>query len=213
MGVSTCIRVMIVDDHYMVREGLKVFLSTSDQIEVVAEAESGVDAVARIGDVQPDVVLMDVVMPGMDGATATAQLLGLSPELKVIALTSYVDEDLVQRTLQAGAISYMLKDAGPEKLAQAIVDAYHGRGSIDTSAMQTLMRRQQEPPRQDYGLTPREKQVLSLLAAGRSNKEIGLELNLSAGTVRLHVSNVLAKLDVPNRTSAALLATKSGLVE
>lgn len=207
MNGSTRIRVMIVDDHHMVREGLKTFLSTHDDLEVVGEAADGAEAVELCPRVQPDVVLMDMVMPVMDGATATASIRTACPGIQVIALTSFVEEELVERALDAGAISYLLKDSQAERLAQAIRDAHHGRGTIDGNAMQAL--RQRDAVGGD--LTPREREVLKLVAAGLSNREIAERLFLSAGTVRLHVSNVLAKLGAPNRTSAAIIAMKHGL--
>jgi two-component system, NarL family, response regulator LiaR len=202
------IRVLIADDHYMVREGLKVLLSTHDDLEVVGEAADGVEAVERCRQLEPDVVLMDVLMPVMDGAEATAQIKEACPHVQVVALTSFVDAGLVQRVLDGGAISYLLKDARPEKLTQAIRDAYHGRGSIDSSAMQALIHKEDDVGRD---LTAREREVLALLAAGLSNNEIAERLTLSPGTVRLHVSNVLTKLGAPNRTTAAIIATKHGL--
>jgi NarL family two-component system response regulator LiaR len=202
------IRVLIADDHYMVREGLRVFLSAQEDFEVVGEAADGAEAVEQCRQLQPDVVLMDVLMPVMDGAEATAAVKEEWPEIQIIVLTSFVDEKLVQRVLDGGAISYLLKDARPEKLAQAIRDAYRGRGSIDSSAMQALMNSKDEVGRD---LTRREREVLALLSAGLSNNEIAEKLTLSPGTVRLHVSNVLAKLGAPNRTSAAIIAMKHGL--
>jgi NarL family two-component system response regulator LiaR len=198
---------MIVDDHRMVREGLRMFLSTHDDLEVVGEAADGVEAVKLCPQVKPDVVLMDVMMPVMDGATATARITEACPGIRIIALTSFVEEELVERTLDAGAISYLLKDAQPERLVQAVRDAHQGRGTIDGNAMRAL--RQRDAVGGD--LTPREREVLKLLAAGLSNNEIAEKLFLSAGTVRLHVSNVLAKLKAPNRTSAAVIAMKHGL--
>lgn len=210
MSYQARIRVLIADDHYMVREGLKVFLSAQEDLEVVGEAADGAEAVAQCRLLQPDVVLMDVLMPVMDGADATARVREECPETQVVALTSFVDDDLVGRVLDGGAISYLLKDTRPEKLAQAIRDAYRGRGSIDSSAMQALMHKDDKVGRD---LTPREREVLKLLAAGLSNNEIAEKLTLSPGTVRLHVSNVLSKLGAPNRTSAAIIAMKHGLAE
>lgn len=207
MSGSKRIRVMIVDDHHMVREGLKTFLSTHDDLEVVGEAADGAEAVELCPRVKPDVVLMDVVMPVMDGAVATERILERCPGIQVIALTSFVEDDLVERTLDAGAISYLLKDSEPERLAQAVRDAYDGRGTIDGQAMQAIRHRDEV----GGDLTPREREVLKLLAAGLSNKEIAERLYLSGGTVRLHVSNILGKLGAPNRTSAAVIAMKHGL--
>jgi NarL family two-component system response regulator LiaR len=203
------IRVLIVDDHYMVREGLKVFLSARDDIEVVGEAANGAEAAEICARIHPDVVLMDVMMPVMDGAEACAQVMTTCPKTQVIALTSFVDEDLVEQILEAGAISYLLKDSRPEALVQAIREAAAGRGTIDSGAMQAVMRRRQNAVGAD--LTKREREVLALVAQGLSNQEIADRLVLSVGTVRLHVSNILAKLDAPNRTSAAIIAAKHGL--
>jgi len=200
---------MVVDDHSMVREGLKVFLSTSDDIEVVGEAADGAEAVDLCPRLEPDVVLMDVLMPVMDGAAATAQITAACPGVQIIALTSFVEEALVQQVLDAGAISYLLKDSRPESLKQAIRDACNGRGTIDSSAMKAILNRRQDEVGKD--LTPREREVLVLLAAGLSNNEIAEKLTLAVGTVRLHVSHILTKLDAPNRTTAAVIAMKHGL--
>jgi DNA-binding NarL/FixJ family response regulator len=200
---------MVVDDHSMVREGLKVFLSTSDDIEVVGEAVNGAEAVDLCPRLEPDVVLMDVLMPVMDGAAATAQITAACPGVQIIALTSFVEEALVQQVLDAGAISYLLKDSRPESLKQAIRDACNGRGTIDSSAMKAILNRRQDEVGKD--LTPREREVLVLLAAGLSNNEIAEKLTLAVGTVRLHVSHILTKLDAPNRTTAAVIALNHGL--
>ena len=198
------IRVLIVDDHQMVREGLKVLLSTFADIEVVGEAANGLEAIDLCGLVDPDVVLMDVQMPVMDGPVATAEIGLTCPGIRVIALTSFIDQESV-----AGAISYLLKDARPEALTQAIRDAVDGRGTIDSSVARVLMDRHQDAVGDD--LTPREREVLALLAGGLSNKEMAERLTLSVGTVRLHVSNILSKLGAPNRTTAAAIAMKHGL--
>jgi NarL family two-component system response regulator LiaR len=203
------VRVMIVDDHHMVREGLKFLLSTALDLDVVGEAANGRDAVDLVPVVEPDVVLMDLVMPVMNGAEATARIREAFPSVQVIALTNYADGELVEQTLEAGAISYLLKDSRPEALAQAIRDAREGRGTIDSSVMQSVINRRQEDVGRD--LTPREREILALVAAGLSNNEIAEHLTLSVGTVRLHVSNVLTKLDAPNRTTAAIIAVKHGL--
>jgi two-component system, NarL family, response regulator LiaR len=209
MTDSGDIRVMIVDDHQMVREGLKVLLSTCADITVVGEAADGAEAIDVCEAIHPDVVLMDVLMPVMDGATATARITGSCPGVQVIALTSFVDQEYVEKVLEAGAISYLIKDARPEALVRAIKDAVEGRGTIDSSAMRALMERREDAVGGD--LTAREREVLVLIAGGLSNKEIATTLTISVGTVRLHVSNILAKLGAPNRTTAAAIAMKHGL--
>ena len=209
MSETGDIRVLIVDDHQMVREGIKVLLSTCDDIAVVGEAADGAEALEQCRLIGPDVVLMDILMPVMDGAEATAQITASWPEMRVIALTSYLDQEYVEKTLDAGAISYLLKDARPEALTRAIRDAVAGRGTIDSGAMRVLMERRADDVGRD--LTPREREVLALLAGGLSNKEIAETLTLSVGTVRLHVSNILSKLGAPNRTTAAAIAMKHGL--
>jgi len=203
------IRVMIVDDHSVVREGLKMFLSASDDLEVVGEAADGAEAVEACRRCKPDVVLMDLVMPVMDGAAATARIKEASPAVQVIALSSFAADDLVQRALDAGAISYLLKDTRPEALPPAVRDAYAGRGTIDSKAMKAVMKRRQDGIGGD--LTKRERETLALLATGLTNEEIAERLFLSVGTVRLHVSNVLMKLHAPNRTSAAVIAIENRL--
>jgi NarL family two-component system response regulator LiaR len=203
-------RVLIVDDHHMVIEGLKAFLSASDDVEVVGTALNGAEAVTACERLNPDVVLMDVMMPVMDGAEATALIRQASPQTQVIALTSFVEEELVGRTLDAGAISYLLKDSNPDALLRAIREARSGRGTIDSTAMQAMLQRQQNVVGET--LTPRELEVLALLAAGLSNSEIAQRLTLSVGTARLHVSNILGKLEAPNRTTAVIIAMKNGLV-
>jgi NarL family two-component system response regulator LiaR len=202
-------RVLIVDDHLMVREGLKSLLSTALDLDVVGEAANGAEAVELVPLAKPDVVLMDLLMPVMNGAEATALIKEAYPLVEVIALTSYADGELVERTLQAGAIGFLLKDARSEALVRAIRDARDGRGTIDAGAMQSVMHQRQDEVGRD--LTPREREVLALLAAGMSNNDIARRLVLSVGTVRLHVSNILAKLGAPNRTTAAVIAMKHGL--
>lgn len=204
------IRVLIVDDHHMVLEGLKVFLSVSEDIEIVGTASNGAEAVDACELLAPDVVLMDVMMPVMDGAEATARIRSTHPDIQVIALTSFVEDDWVARTLDAGAIGYLLKDSRPDALLQAIRDARVGRGTVDSHAMQAMRKREKSAVGAD--LTPRELEVMALLAAGLSNNDIAEKLTLSTGTVRLHVSNILAKLEAPNRTTAVVLAMKHGLV-
>lgn len=196
----------------MVRDGLKVFLSVYEDMKVVADTGSGQEALELCLQLQPDVVLMDIVMPDMDGSTATALIRKRCPQVQVIALTTFVEEKLVQQALQAGAISYLLKDVRPDRLVQAIRDACAGRGMIDTSAAQVLVNASQPNGPQEDDLTEREIEVLRLLAQGVSNKEIAKALNISLGTVRFHTSNIYMKLDVSNRTEAAQLALRLGWI-
>lgn len=206
------IRVLLVDDHLMVRDGLRTFLSLQDDIEVVAEASDGQEFIDLCAQTQPDVILMDILMPGMDGPTATQKIRTDFPDVKVIALTSFVEPELVQSAIQAGAISYLLKDVRPERLAQAIRDACQGKGIIDAPAAQALVQATRQTTPSGSVLTERESEVLNYLAEGRSNKEIAQALNISLGTVRFHTSNIYLKLGVGNRTEAARLALKTGLV-
>lgn len=212
MSDTKPIRVMIVDDYMMVRDGLKAFLSFYDDLEVVAEAKDGEQAVALCTQVEPDVILMDIVMPGMDGASATQQILQKSPQVHVIALTSFIEEELVQGAMQAGAIGYLLKDVNANQLAQAIRAAYRGYGTIDSAAVQVLAKGSQVKKDLMFDLTPRERDVLELMASGKSNKQIAEDLTLSTGTVRFHISNILTKMGVDNRTEAVILAFQSNIV-
>lgn len=205
------IQVMIVDDHMMVRDGLKMFLSIYDDIAVVAEAEDGAQAMTRCVAEQPEVVLMDMVMPNVDGPTATAQILARFPRIRVIALTSFMEETLVQRAIGAGAIGYLLKDVYADKLATAIREAHCGRSTITAAAAQALVHCACRPPALGQDLTPREREVVRLLVDGKTNQGIADCLTISLGTARLHVSNILGKLAVSNRTEAALLAVQHGL--
>ena len=206
------IRVMIVDDHLMVRDGLRVFLSVYDDLEVVAEAEDGERAVVICSQILPDVILMDVVMPNVDGPTATARIRADYPQVQIIALTTFTEHDLVQRAIQAGAIGYLLKDVHPDKLADAIRDAHHGRSTIDAGAAQSLVQAATQPPPPGSDLTPREREVLALLIEGKTNKEIARHLTISQATARLHVSNILSKMGASNRTEAVSLALQHKLV-
>ncbi len=211
MSEKKPIRIMLVDDHLMVRDGLRVFLSVYDDLEVVAEADDGQQAISLCSQALPDVILMDMVMPNVDGPTATARILAESPTAKVIALTTFANEELVQRAIQAGAIGYLLKDVHADKLAQAIRDAHHGRTTMDPMATQALV---QATHNSSVGahLTKREREVLHLLVEGKTNRKIAEELTISQATVRLHVSNILSKLDASNRTEAVSLALQHKLV-
>ena len=207
------IRVMIVDDHLMVRDGLKVFLSVYPELVVVAEAGDGAEAVARCATTQPDVVLMDLAMPTMDGPTATRQIRAAFPQIQVIALTSFVDETLVARALDAGAISYLQKSVVADQLAAAIRAAYRGQATFAATALAAGLAPRRSPPTPPaYHLTTREREVLALLVAGKTNPAIATQLGISLGTVHLHVSHILGKLGVRNRTEAVLLAVEHQLL-
>jgi len=206
------IRVMLVDDHLMVRDGLRTFLSLHDDIEIVAEASDGQEAFDLCSQAHPDVILMDILMPGMDGPTATERIGLKFPDVKVIALTSFMEVDLVQHAIQAGAISYLLKDVRPERLAQVIRDACMGIGIIDTPAAQALVSASMQTAAPEFDLTPREIEILTLMVDGATNKKISECLSISTGTTRFHISNILRKMDVSNRTEAVSLALQNDLV-
>ncbi len=210
------IRVLIVDDHAVVREGLRSFLELQDGIEVAGEAGDGEEAIALAAELSPDVVLMDLVMPGLDGLGAMRALRSLAPRARVIVLTSFLEDERVLPAIQAGAAGYLLKNVAPPELARAIRAAARGEAILDPTVAARLVSRLADPDRSQTPepgrLTRRELEVLALIVGGRSNKRIALELDISEKTVKAHVGRVLAKLDVADRTQAALLAVKEGLV-
>jgi two-component system, NarL family, response regulator LiaR len=210
------IRVLVVDDHAVVREGLRAFLDLLDDVEVVGEAADGAEAVDRAHELKPDVILMDLVMPRLDGVGAMRALRAQAGESRVIVLTSYLDDDRLLPAIQAGAAGYLLKNVEPSELARAVRAAHDGEAIIDPTAAARLVEAISDggPPKPpaDQGLTRRELEVLELIAQGRSNKRIALELGISEKTVKTHVGHVLAKLGVSDRTQAALLAVREGLV-
>jgi len=212
MTKPTPIRVMLVDDHAVVRSGLAAFLLAYDDLELVGEAASGEEAVRLSQQLRPDVVLMDLVMPGMDGATATRAIRERCPQIQVIALTSFKERELVQGALEAGAIGYLLKNVTADELADAIRKAHAGRPTLAPEAAQALIQATREPPAPGYDLTEREREVLALMVEGLSNPEIAERLVVSPSTVKFHVSNILSKLGVAGRTEAVVLAVQSGLV-
>ena len=204
---------MIVDDHNVVRSGLSAFLMVFDDLDLIAEAGSGEEAVRLCAEHKPDVVLMDLMMPGMDGAEATQAIRSQFPATQVIALTSFREEDLVQRALKAGALSYLLKNVSADELADAIRAAHAGRPTLSPEATAALIHAATQPPQIDYELTTRELDVLGLMVQGLNNPEIAELLVVSRSTVKFHVSNVLSKLGVNGRTEAVALALKEKLIE
>jgi len=210
---SPRIRVLVVDDHAMVRRGLATFLKVFDDLELAGEAASGQAAIQLCVQLQPDVVLMDMVMPDMDGATATRLIRNQSESIQVIALTSFTEEILVQSALQAGAISYLLKDVSADELAQAIRAAHAGRATLSPQAAQALVHAAGQPPKPGLDLTERERVVLALMVEGLNNTQIAARLTVSPSTVKSHVSNILSKLGVASRTEAVTLALRKRLVD
>src|SRR6476659_9592215 len=210
------IRVLIVDDHSVVRTGLKVFLDLQPDIEVVGEAADGSEGVAVARRLEPDVVLMDLLMPNMDGITAIARIKEERPDIEIVAMTSFIEEEKVTAALEAGATGYLLKDAEAEEVARAVRDAYAGEVHLDPAVTRLLARRMREKkaePEPVEPLTDREKDVLRLLGQGMSNKEIAATLFISEGTARTYVSNILGKLGLASRTQAALYAVEHKLAE
>ena len=207
------IRVMIVDDHAVVRSGLSTFLMTCDDMELVGEAGSGEQALRLCVQARPDVVLMDLVMPDMDGATATRLIREQCPDVQVVALTSFKERELVQGALQAGAIGYLLKDISADELANAIRAAYAGKPTLASEAAQVLIEATRHPAdRLGFDLTEREREVLALLAQGMNNSQIAERLVISISTAKYHVSSVLSKLGAATRTEAVALAFEHNLV-
>jgi two-component system, NarL family, response regulator LiaR len=206
------IRVVLVDDHTMVRKGLSLFLIAFDDLVLVGEAESGAAAIQICGEVHPDVVLMDLVMPDMDGVSATRAICEQYPQVKVIVLTSFKEGDLVKNALEAGAIGYLLKDISAEELARAIRAAYTGHATLSTEAAQALVQTVNQQPAPGLDLTEREREVLILMVEGLNNTQIARKLTVSPSTVKSHVSNILSKFGVASRTEAVTLALRRGLI-
>jgi len=208
------IRVLLVDDHAVVRTGLRTFFDLLDDIEVVGEAADGSEGVAMARRLKPDVVLMDLLMPNMDGLTAIGRIKTEDPEIEVVAMTSFIEEEKVTAALEAGATGYLLKDASADEVAAAIRAAVAGEMHLDPQVTRLLAQRMRAKPAPDpvEPLTERERDVLRLVARGMSNKEIAYELGIAEGTARTYVSNILGKLELTSRTQAALYAVEHKLV-
>lgn len=205
------IRVMLVDDHAMVRRGLAMYLRAFDDLELAGEAESGEAAIQLCAQVLPDVILMDMVLPGMDGAAATRVIREQFPQVQVIALTSFKEGDLIKNALAAGAIGYLLKDVSAEDLVRAIHAAHAGRVTLSPEAAQALVQTASQPPVPGLDLTEREREVLVLMVEGLNNTQIAGKLGVSPSTIKSHVSNILSKLGVASRTEAVTLALRHKL--
>ena len=206
------IRVLIVDDHKVVRQGLEMFLKLDPDIEVVGEAAEAERAIELVGELAPDIVLMDLVMPGKDGVWATERIHELYPDVGVIALTSFLEDEKVIGVVRAGAVGYLLKDTDADELCRAIKLAAQGQVQLTAAAAARLVREVRAPDSPE-ALSPREVDVLRLIAKGMSNKEIAAELVVSEKTVKSHVSSILQKLNLLSRTQAALYAVRAGLTE
>ncbi|HEX6268694.1 MAG TPA: response regulator transcription factor [Anaerolineales bacterium] len=209
------IRVLLTDDHAIVRKGVRALLATERDIQVVGEACDGMEAVSQAESLHPDVILMDLVMPKLDGIEATRQITAKMPGTRILVLTSFAADEKVFPAIKAGALGYLLKDSGPEELVWAIHQVYHGEPSLEPSIARKLLFEFSHPPAQKSltmdPLTERELDVLRLIAQGCSNKEIALKLLVSELTVRTHVSNILGKLHLASRTQAALYALQKGI--
>lgn len=211
------IKVLLVDDHKIVRQGVRAFLHTLDDIQVIAEADSGAAAVTAVGEYQPDVVLMDLEMPGeLDGITATRQIRKLRPPTQVIVVTSHHQDEYIFPAVRAGAISYLLKDIEPDELATAIRKAAHGEAVLDSRVAARIVQELQGLRKDEVNpfteLSEREFEVLRLIAAGKSNAEIAETLVIGESTVKTHISNILKKLHLDDRTQAAVYAWQEGIV-
>jgi DNA-binding NarL/FixJ family response regulator len=223
MAEESPIQVLLVDDHSVVRRGIEAYLEVVDDVEMLGQAATGQEALERIAQLvavgqPPDVVLMDIIMPEMDGIAATAAIKERWPEIEVVALTSFIEEDKIHGALQAGAIGYLLKDAAAPEVAAAIRAAYEGQMRLAPAVARRLAESLRAPrtpraPAPVEPLTGREREVLALVAQGRANKEIARELGIGDRTVRTHVTSILGKLGLVSRTQAAIYAVREGLVD
>ncbi len=211
-ALSQPIRVLLVDDHPMVRRGLATFLKVFDDLELAGEAENGADALQCCAEIRPDVVLMDMVMPGMDGVSATRAIRQKFPQVQVIALSSFKEGQLINGALEAGAIGYLLKDVSADDLARAIRAAHAGRATLSPEAAQVMVQTANLPPAPGLDLTGREREVLTLMIDGLNNTQIAGKLSVSPSTIKSHVSSILSKLGAASRTEAVTLALRNRIV-
>jgi NarL family two-component system response regulator LiaR len=212
---SDTIRVLIADDHAVVREGLRALINGKPDMEVVGEATDGVGAAHQAQSLQPDVILLDLVMPRMDGIAAIREIVRENPDARILVLTSFAGDDQVFPAIRAGALGYLLKDSSSDELIRAVRDVYHGEPSLHSTVARKLMHgldRPPEPQAAHESLTERETEVLHLVVKGMTNQEIATALSLSEQTVRTHVSNILGKLRLANRTQAAVYALQKGII-
>jgi NarL family two-component system response regulator LiaR len=215
MSNAPTIQILIADDHAVVREGLRTLINTKPGMQVVGEAADGVEAVALVSSLQPDVVLLDMVMPRKNGLEAIKEIKKEHPGARILVLTSFDDDERVFSAIKAGALGYLLKDSSPQQLLQAINDVYYGRSSLHPAIALKVIRELNQPsdlPPTEEPLTEREMETLRLIAQGLTNQEIADKLNISERTVGKHVSNILDKLHLANRTQVALYALRRGLV-
>ena len=209
---SQPIRVLLVDDHTMVRRGLATMLRVFDDLQLAGEAESGEAAIGLCAEVLPDVILMDMSLPMMDGATATRAIRKQFPQIQIIALTSFKEGKVIKQALEAGAIGYLLKDVSADELVEAIRAAHAGRATLSPEAAQALVETANQPAAPGLDLTDRELEVLALMVEGLNNTQIAGRLTVSSSTIKSHVSNILAKLGVASRTEAVTLALRKRIV-
>jgi NarL family two-component system response regulator LiaR len=213
--MTSSIRVVVVDDHLVVREGIRALLATEPGIQVVGEARDGLEAIVEVARLQPDVILMDLVMPRLSGIAAIEQIIAVQPAARILVLTSFEADDKVFPAIRAGALGYTLKDFGPAELVRAIQRVYRGESALHPAIARKVLQELAHPPQRPptaEPLTTRAVEVLRMVAHGASNQEIAVALSIGEGTVRVHVSNILSKLHVASRTQAALYALRKGLV-
>jgi two-component system, NarL family, response regulator LiaR len=208
------IRILIIDDHALVRAGIRAFTAPRSELEIIGEAADGIEGVELSSRLNPDVILLDLVMPQLDGIETTRQILQHQPGAKILILTSFSEDERVLAAVKAGALGYLLKDSAAEDLYRAIIDVYHGQSSLHPMVARKLIQQLNQPqshPEEHEQLTQREQEVLVLLSQGLSNQQIAAHLYLSSLTVRSHISSILKKLNLENRTQAALYAVQAGL--